>query len=103
DGTIRNAAQYEFEFGLPIAIPVIDLSTIGAGGSSIAGFDQGGFLEVGPESAGADPGPASYGKGSERATVTDANLVLGRLNPGYFLGGEFPLDRELACAAIEPI
>jgi N-methylhydantoinase A len=103
DGTIRNAAQYEFEFGLPIAIPVIDLSTIGAGGSSIAGFDQGGFLEVGPESAGADPGPASYGKGSERATVTDANLVLGRLNPESFLGGEFPLDPELARAAIERI
>jgi N-methylhydantoinase A len=103
DGTIRTTAQHEFEFGLPIAIPVIDLTTIGAGGSSIAGFDQGGFLQVGPESAGADPGPACYGKGAERGTVTDANLVLGRLNPGYFLGGEFLLDAELARAAIEPI
>ncbi len=101
DGSIRSSANYEFEWGLPIAIPVVDLTTIGAGGSSIAGFDQGGFLKVGPESAGADPGPASYGRGSERPTVTDANLVLGRLNPDYFLGGELPLDPDRAGAAVQ--
>ena len=61
-------------------------------GQLVAGFDQGGLLEVGPKSAGADPGPAAYGKGGTEATVTDANLVLGRLNPAYFLGGEMPLD-----------
>lgn len=100
EGAIRNSSSYEFEWGLPIAIPVIDLSTIGAGGSSIAGFDQGGLLKVGPESAGADPGPAAYGRGAEWATVTDANVVLGRLNPAYFLGGDLPLDAERARAAV---
>ena len=64
-GRVRSRAQYEFEWGLPIAVPTVDLSTIGAGGSSIAGFDSGGFLKVGPESAGADPGPAAYGKGGD--------------------------------------
>jgi N-methylhydantoinase A len=102
-GLVRSRAQYEFEWGLPIAVPTVDLSTIGAGGSSIAGFDSGGFLKVGPESAGADPGPAAYGKGGVDATVTDANLVLGRLNPGYFLGGELELHLDLARRAIEPI
>jgi N-methylhydantoinase A len=100
-GRIRSASQYEFEFGLPIAVPVIDLSTIGAGGSSIASFDQGGLLKVGPESAGADPGPAAYGKSGTQPTVTDANLVLGRLNPDFFLGGSIPLDAQRAHAAIE--
>jgi N-methylhydantoinase A len=102
-GQIRSTAQYEFEWGLPIALPVIDLSTIGAGGSSTAAFDQGGLLKVGPESAGANPGPASYGFGGVDATVTDANLVLGRLNPAYFLGGELPLDAERAHDAVVPI
>jgi N-methylhydantoinase A len=102
-GHVRSRAQYEFEWGLPIAVPTVDLSTIGAGGSSIAGFDSGGFLKVGPESAGADPGPAAYGKGGTDATVTDANLVLGRLNPDYFLGGELELHPDLARRAIEPI
>ena len=100
DGAIRTAAQFELEWGLPIAVPVVDLTTIGAGGSSVAGFDQGGLLEVGPTSAGADPGPAAYGKGGTAATVTDANLVLGRLNPEYFLGGAVPLDAELAGRAV---
>ncbi len=102
-GRIRQNSQHEFEWGLPIAVPVVDLTTIGAGGSSVAGFDQGGFLKVGPESAAADPGPAAYGKGGERATVTDANLVLGRLNPRNFLGGELELHPARAAAAIEPI
>ncbi len=100
---VRGRNSYEFEWGIPIAIPVIDLSTVGAGGSSIASFDPGGLLQVGPESAGADPGPAAYGRGAEWATVTDANVVLGRLNPDYFLGGELPLDTERARVAVAQI
>jgi N-methylhydantoinase A len=103
DSRIRSTAQYEFEWGLPIAVPVVDLTTIGAGGSSIAAFDQGGLLTVGPASAGADPGPAAYGLGGVAATLTDANLVLGRLDPGYFLGGEIPLDARRARAAVSAI
>ena len=102
-GAVRSASSFEFEFGLPIAVPVVDLSTVGAGGSSIVGFDRGGLLKVGPASAGADPGPAAYGKGGRDATVTDANLVLGRLNPASFLGGRMPLDADLARAALEPV
>jgi N-methylhydantoinase A len=102
-GQIRSTSQYEFEWGLPIAVPVVDLTTIGAGGSSVAAFDRGGLLKVGPESAGASPGPAAYGLGGADATVTDANLVLGRLNPGYFLGGEIPLDAERARFAVAPL
>ncbi|MDE2764910.1 MAG: hydantoinase/oxoprolinase family protein, partial [Chloroflexota bacterium] len=77
--------------GLPIGVPTIDIETVGAGGGSIARVDQGGALRVGPESAGADPGPACYGVGEE-PTVTDANLVLGRMSPGDFLGGRAHLD-----------
>ncbi|MGD9713415.1 MAG: hydantoinase/oxoprolinase family protein [Thermomicrobiales bacterium] len=87
--------------GYPIRTPVIDLVEIGAGGGSIAWVDSGGGLRVGPQSAGADPGPASYGRGGELPTITDANLVLGRLNPGFFLGGEVELDPDLANRAIE--
>jgi N-methylhydantoinase A len=87
--------------GYPIRTPVIDLVEIGAGGGSIAWVDTGGSLRVGPHSAGADPGPACYGKGGERPTITDANLVLGRLNADFFLGGEVALDAELAYRAIE--
>jgi N-methylhydantoinase A len=86
--------------GYPIRTPVIDLIEIGAGGGSIAWVDPGGVLRVGPQSAGADPGPVCYGKGGTEPTITDANLVLGRLNPGYFLGGEMELDVELARQAI---
>ncbi len=82
--------------GYPIRTPVLDLVEIGAGGGSVAWVDSGGRLRVGPHSAGADPGPASYGKGGREPTVTDANLVLGRLNPHYFLGGEIKLDVEEA-------
>ncbi len=77
--------------GLPVRVPVLDIHTVGAGGGSLARFDAGGALRVGPESAGADPGPICYGKG-ERPTVTDANLVLGRLPADQFLGGDFQLD-----------
>jgi N-methylhydantoinase A len=102
-GAIQSRQQYEFEWGLPIAVPVVDLTTIGAGGSSIASFDLGGLLKVGPESAGARPGPAAYGQGGTAPTVTDANLVLGRLNPDYFLGGEILLDGDAAHRALEPL
>jgi N-methylhydantoinase A len=78
--------------GYPIRTPVIDLVEIGAGGGSIAWVDSGGVLRVGPHSAGADPGPICYARGGKNPTITDANLVLGRINPRYFLGGEMELD-----------
>lgn len=86
--------------GYPIRTPVLDLVEIGAGGGSIAWVDSGGILRVGPRSAGADPGPVCYGKGGTEPTITDANLVLGRLNPSYFLGGEIGLEVEAARKAI---
>jgi len=89
--------------GLPLRMPSTDVKTIGAGGGSIAWVDDGGILHVGPQSAGADPGPAAYGKGGPNATVTDANLVLGRLNPDYFLGGNVHLDMGLAREAVSKI
>jgi N-methylhydantoinase A len=79
--------------GVPIGVPMLDIHTAGAGGGSIARFDAGGMLRVGPESAGADPGPICFGRG-DRATVTDANFVLGRLDEESFLGGGVKLDRE---------
>ena len=82
-----------FIAGVPISSPSIDIHTVGAGGGSIAYVDEGGALNVGPESAGADPGPACYGKG-DTPTVTDANVVLGRLRPEAFLGGDMRLDAE---------
>ncbi len=85
--------------GLPVRTPMLDIHTVGAGGGSLVRVDAGGGLRVGPESAGADPGPAAYGRGT-RATVTDANLVLGRLRPGSFLGGRMELDPERARAAV---
>jgi N-methylhydantoinase A len=84
-----------------VDVPALDMTTISAGGGSIASIDGGGFLNVGPQSAGADPGPACYGRGGTRPTVTDADLVCGYLNPGYFLGGAQTLDVEAARAAIE--
>lgn len=86
--------------GLPVVTPVIDLIEIGAGGGSIARRDELGLLKVGPESAGADPGPACYGLGGSEPTVSDANLVLGYLNPDYFLGGSIPLLPERARSAL---
>jgi N-methylhydantoinase A len=79
--------------GVPIGVPMLDIHTAGAGGGSLARFDAGGMLRVGPESAGADPGPLCFGRG-ERATVTDANFVMGRLDAESFLGGGVELDRE---------
>jgi N-methylhydantoinase A len=92
DGEARPSNQAEIA-GFPIGVPMLDIHTVGAGGGSIARFDAGGALRVGPESAGADPGPICYGRGTE-PTVTDANLLLGRLQPQRFLGGDFTLDLE---------
>ena len=78
--------------GLPIKAPVIEMIEIGAGGGSIAAIDEVGLLKVGPHSAGSDPGPACYGMGGTEPTVTDANLVLGYYDPGFFLGGRMQLD-----------
>jgi N-methylhydantoinase A len=86
-----------------VALPAIDIHTLGAGGGSVAWVDAGRILHVGPESAGAEPGPACYGKGGTRATVTDANLVLGFLDPGNFLGGRIGLDAHAARAAVERV
>ena len=86
--------------GVPIRFPMTDIHTIGAGGGSIAWVDDGGALRVGPRSAGADPGPACYGRGGREPTVTDANLALGRLRDGAVLGGEVSLDRRLAEEAL---
>lgn len=85
----------------PIKLPMVDIKTIGAGGGSIAWVDEGRVLYVGPQSAGSDPGPACYGWGGDLPTVSDANLILKRLNPDYFLGGKIPLYPEKARAAIE--
>jgi N-methylhydantoinase A len=86
--------------GLPLALPMIDIATVGAGGGSIAGADVGGIMQVGPESAGADPGPACYGKGGRRFTVTDANVVVGLLRPHTFFGGRLRLDLDAAGSAL---
>jgi len=98
DGAIRRT--HESRIGdFPVRLPLIDIHSVGAGGGSIAYRDRGGSLRVGPESAGADPGPACYGRG-ERPTVTDANLFLGRLDPDFFLGGRMPIDPDRSRAAI---
>ncbi|MFW9912751.1 MAG: hydantoinase/oxoprolinase family protein [Candidatus Thorarchaeota archaeon] len=86
--------------GLPIRMPSVDVNTIGAGGGSIAWIDNSGVLHVGPQSAGADPGPASYSKGGTDATITDANLILGRLNPRFFVGGRITLSKDSALEAV---
>lgn len=99
------ARVYRFKkgSGLPIKVRVIEMIEVGAGGGSIAGVDRLGLLRVGPESAGASPGPACYGLGGDEPTVTDADLVLGYLDAGFFLGGKMRLDRDAAARAIERI
>lgn len=99
DGGIRLTSEGRIG-RYPVAVPMVDMHTIGAGGGSIARVDAGGLLVVGPESAGADPGPACYGRGGAQPTVTDANLVLGRLPPALFLGGGMQLDARAARAAL---
>src|SRR5207244_5979505 len=91
-GEAQASSQSEIA-GLPVGVPMLDIHTVGAGGGSLARFDPAGALRVGPESAGADPGPICYGRGT-LPTVTDANLLLGRLRPHRFLGGNFQLDLE---------
>jgi len=100
DGKQKLTTAYEIEFGLPASIPLIDVRTIGAGGGSIAWVNAGGFLEVGPRSAGAYPGPACYGLGGQEPTVTDANLYVGRLDPDFFLEGRMPLSIEMSGKAL---
>jgi N-methylhydantoinase A len=99
DGALSLTTESSIS-GFPVKVPMIDIHTVGAGGGSIAGIDAGGALTVGPESAGADPGPICYGKG-ERITVTDANLRLGRLIPDHFLGGGMRLDAKRLDAHFE--
>ena len=100
DGRPRLERESRFE-GRPVKVPQVGIHTIGAGGGSLASVDAGGGVHVGPESSGAQPGPACYGRGGTRPTTTDAQLVLGRLAPDRFLGGEMALDVEAARAAIE--
>ena len=89
--------------GFPIRLPMVDIHTVGAGGGSIAWFDRDDLLKVGPDSAGASPGPACYGLGGDRPTVSDANLLLGRLSPGGLLGGAMTLDTDAAMRAVGPV
>lgn len=103
DGAERFTDDYELEFGIPLRVPMIDIRTIGAGGGSVAWLDKVGGLHVGPRSAGARPGPACYGFGGMEATVTDANLVLGRIDPDTFLGGKMRLDAAAARRVIGAI
>jgi N-methylhydantoinase A len=93
DGRGPQTTRESQILGLPVSVPMLDIHTVGAGGGSLAGFDAGGALTVGPTSAGADPGPICYGRGTQ-PTVTDANLILGRLDPEGLLGGGFKLDVE---------
>ena len=99
-GTPVTAAQKSYH-GYPVKAAMLDVDSIGAGGGSLAWIDPGGFLRVGPRSAGAEPGPAAYGRGGESPTVTDANLALGRLDADYFLGGAMRLDSERATVTLE--
>jgi len=102
DGESALAAQTNIDFGMTIRTPMIEITTIGAGGGSIASVDRGGLLQIGPESAGSDPGPVCYGLGNDRPTVTDANVVLGRINADKPIGGKLDrLDVEAAKLAIE--
>jgi N-methylhydantoinase A len=100
DGAVRQIAEGEVD-GCPVRLPMVEIRTIGAGGGSIARVEDGGRLRVGPDSAGAEPGPVCYGRGGLAPTVTDANLVLGRIDPGFFLGGGMKLDLEGARAAVQ--
>ncbi len=101
-GEAALAPQTSIDFGMVVRTPMIEITTIGAGGGSIAWVDKSGLLQVGPESAGSDPGPVCYGQGSTRPTVTDANLVVGRINPDRPIGGKLDrLDIDAARLAIE--
>jgi N-methylhydantoinase A len=101
-GTVATVNEGEID-GLPVRLPMVEMRTIGAGGGSIAWVDNGGRLRIGPHSAGASPGPACYGRGGLDMTVTDANLILGRLDAQAFMGGAMTLDRDKAIAAAAPV
>lgn len=101
DGQSALAPQTSIDFGMVVRTPMIEIATIGAGGGSIAWVDKGGLLNIGPESAGSDPGPVAYGRGNTRPTVTDANVVLGRIDPDSPIGGIAKLDVEAAKTAID--
>ena len=112
DGQPSMTSEYEFRDGIStssrfikaggymLKIPAIDLAEVGAGGGSLASIDQGGLLRVGPESAGAVPGPACYGLGNDRPTVTDANVVLGLISPTALAGGRLAIDKRKAEQAV---
>src|SRR4029079_4341720 len=107
-GTVRLTGEYHIEptptaAGYPVKVPVVDIVEIGAGGGSIAWLDPAGSLRVGPQSAGADPGPASYVWAGPQPTLTDASVIAGRINPGYFLGGDIELDVDRAREALRPL
>ncbi len=101
DFEVARVHRFKRGSGLPVRVPTIELIEIGAGGGSIARVDELGLLKVGPDSSGADPGPACYGQGGTQPTVTDADLLLGYLNPDYFLGGRIKLDRAAAEKAVQ--
>jgi N-methylhydantoinase A/oxoprolinase/acetone carboxylase beta subunit len=100
-GVSERTARDTWVAGYPLLVPMLDVHTIGAGGGSIAFIDSAGAFRVGPRSAGARPGPACYGQGGEEPTITDANVVLGRIDPERFLGGEMPLHRDAAVRAVQ--
>jgi N-methylhydantoinase A/oxoprolinase/acetone carboxylase beta subunit len=100
DGIAEASARDTWIGGYPLLVPMLDVHTIGAGGGSIAYVDEGGAFRVGPRSAGADPGPACYGHGGDEPTISDAHVVLGRLDPKRFLGGRMTLDRDAAVEAV---
>ncbi len=102
DGTIESSKDKNIS-GYPVRIPSIDISTIGAGGGSIAWVDSGGILKVGPQSAGAEPGPACYARGGTEAAITDARVVLGHLNNKELLNGQLPIDASLSRKAVEKL
>ena len=102
-GQPTTTSEINLAYGIPIRVPMLDITTLGAGGGSIAWIDRGGYLQIGPHSAGADPGPACYGRGGQEPTVTDANLVLGRINAASAIGsdGGWQLDVARAQQAID--
>jgi len=101
-GETMLSPQTSIDFGMVVRTPMIEIQTIGAGGGSIAWVDKGGLLNIGPQSAGSEPGPVAYGGGNTRPTVTDANVVLGRIDPNNPIGGKLErLDVEAARTAID--
>jgi N-methylhydantoinase A/oxoprolinase/acetone carboxylase beta subunit len=103
DGVSEASARDTWVGGYPLLVPMLDVHTIGAGGGSIAYVDEGGAFRVGPRSAGASPGPAAYGYGGQEPTITDAHVVLGRIDAARFLGGRMKLDRDAAVEAVEKL